>query len=571
VTDGPVSSVGLGKKLLLLLLGASCGVLILYIVAALHFSGRTAAHTTVSGIDISNLKVSAAAEKLNAEIAPLAGKVITAQANSKTYKLDPLTAGLSVNAQKTVSRFATSAWNPSELWVRAFGTVELSPEVTVDQEKLDSVLAAIADKSDKSPVEPRINFVYGLTVLTHGVPGNELNILESERLLISAFPITPDTLTLPFQEVAPTVSDAAANNFLVKARQAVAQAVTVTVGNKQASIKPSDLAAALTYVVKDGRLTAVIDGKVLVDSLKSQISGIGNPPVDATFNIVKNKPVVVPGKNGTGINPDQVSQAVLNVIEQPAPRTIALELGSTEPEFTTTDAQSLGINELLSTFTQHFPYAPYRVQNIGQAAKYLDGTIVQPGDVFSMNDTVHERTVENGYTVGYIIGPGGQFLKDLGGGVSTATTAVWTAAFYANMERIEQRAHTIWIPRYRAGLEATVSWGSLDLKWKNTTSTGVLIKASITDTSITVSFYGTKTFDRVDAISGPWRNVTGFGTIESNIAGCEYQGGQDGFDITVTRVVTAGGKVIKREPFDTHYAPEPKVICSKPLPKVPKH
>ena len=141
---------------------------------------------------------------------------------------------------------------------------------------------------------------------------------------------------------------------------------------------------------------------------------------------------------------------------------------------------------------------------------------------------------------------------------------MWTAAFYANMERIEQRAHSVWIPRYKAGLEATVSWGSLDMRWRNTSGHPVLIKASITNSSVTVTLFGTKTFDKVEALSGPWRNVTKFSTITSSIDGCEYQGGQDGFDITVTRVVTINGQITKREPFNTHYSPEPRVLCVKP-------
>lgn len=67
-------------------------------------------------------------------------------------------------------------------------------------------------------------------------------------------------------------------------------------------------------------------------------------------------------------------------------------------------------------------------------ARYVHGTVLLPYETFSMNDTIKERTREHGYTEGFVIGPGGSFREDLGGGVSTATTAVWTAAFFAGME-----------------------------------------------------------------------------------------------------------------------------------------
>jgi vancomycin resistance protein YoaR len=180
-----------------------------------------------------------------------------------------------------------------------------------------------------------------------------------------------------------------------------------------------------------------------------------------------------------------------------------------------------------------------------------------------MNDTVKERTVANGYTTGFIIGPGGQFREDLGGGVSTATTAVWTAAFYANMERIEQRAHSFWISRYRPGLEATVSWGSLDMRWRNPLKTAVLIKAYITDSSVTVTLYGTKTFDEVQAISSPMRNTRPFATVYSTDPLCVGQDGVNGFDITVTRKVIKDQKVVASQDFVTNYAAGPHVICGK--------
>lgn len=556
--------------ILFVLLGVTLGIVAIYVAAVFHYSDRTAAKTSVVGIDISNMKLDAAEPKLAAELLPLVTKPIVVEVNKRSFSIDPETAGLSVDTIKTLAQIPQRAWNPIDLWERATGTVDLPPVVEADNEKLTTALAAVSARVDRLPIEPKIVFENLEPKWINGKSGKILATDSAQDLLISTFPVAPNPLVLQLSEVKPTVANEQAQEFIAKAKSETAVPVTVTVGKQQGTIHEDDLASALTYSGSDGKLVPEVDGAVLVDSLKSQISGIGNTAVDASFKIYKGKPYVVPGKKGTGINPQKIAQAVLKVIDQPAPRSVELELGETEPEFTEADAKALGITEKLSSFTQNFPYAPYRVQNIGQAARYLNGTIVKPGEVFSMNETVHERTVENGYTVGYIIGPGGQFLKDLGGGVSTATTAVWTAAFYANMERIEQRAHTIWIPRYRAGLEATVSWGSLDLKWRNTSKHGVLIKSYITDTSVTVTLYGTKEFDSVEAVSSPWRNVTQFGILNSSIAGCEYQAGQNGFDITVTRVVTVGGKVVKQEPFTTHYAPEPRVICAKPSTPSPR-
>lgn len=60
----------------------------------------------------------------------------------------------------------------------------------------------------------------------------------------------------------------------------------------------------------------------------------------------------------------------------------------------------------MSTFTTYYPHADYRNINIGRAAELVNGTVLEPGEIFSLNDTVGERTVANGFTEGYIISNG---------------------------------------------------------------------------------------------------------------------------------------------------------------------
>ena len=103
---------------------------------------------------------------------------------------------------------------------------------------------------------------------------------------------------------------------------------------------------------------------------------------------------------------------------------------SREADFTTEDARALGIKQQVSTFTTYYPYAEYRNINIGRAAELIDGTVLKPGETFSLNDTVGERTAENGFTIGFIIS-NGIFKEDLGGGVSQMATTTFNAMFFA--------------------------------------------------------------------------------------------------------------------------------------------
>ena len=192
-----------------------------------------------------------------------------------------------------------------------------------------------------------------------------------------------------------------------------------------------------------------------------------------------------------------------------------------------------------------------------------------PGETYSMNDTIKERTVANGYTVGFVIGQGGIFAQELGGGVSTATTATWTAAFYAGMEPQQVIAHSIYISRYKAGLEATVAWGIFDMKFKNPYDTPVYIQASATGTSVTVSFWGVPVYSDIKAEFGPRRDIKPFKTIYDESDTCLGQGGMEGFAIDVDRVFYKDGVEVKRQTITTKYKPSPEVICGKEKPKKP--
>ena len=226
------------------------------------------------------------------------------------------------------------------------------------------------------------------------------------------------------------------------------------------------------------------------------------------------------------------------------------------------DLDRLGVETLLGTFTQEFDAAEYRTINVGRSAELLNGKLLAPGEVFSMNQTIKQRTAENGYTEGIVIGPGGLLAMSYGGGVSITTAATWGAAFFSGLEPIEQRAHSIWIDRYTPGLEATVSWGSLDLRFRNTTSQHVLISAKATDRSVTVSMWGTPEYDQVVATFGEKRDLVDYQSLERSGPDCVEQVGQPGFRITVTRDFIKDEEIVKSEDFVTAYQPSPAVTCA---------
>ncbi|MCH9796031.1 MAG: VanW family protein, partial [Actinomycetia bacterium] len=142
--------------------------------------------------------------------------------------------------------------------------------------------------------------------------------------------------------------------------------------------------------------------------------------------------------------------------------------------------------------------------------------------------------------------------------------AVWTAAFFAGMERASTRAHSVYISRYQPGLEATVAWGIFDMQFRNDSLYPVVITTDMTNSSMTVEFWGTKIYDEIDAEFGERNSVRKPKTIyRKKKDGCSPQSGIPGFTIDVDRVFYQNDEEVKRETIRSYYRAAPKVVCGK--------
>lgn len=214
----------------------------------------------------------------------------------------------------------------------------------------------------------------------------------------------------------------------------------------------------------------------------------------------------------------------------------------------------------LSSFTVAFPAAPYRTHNIARAVELIDGAVVRPGETWSFNTAVGERTEQNGFVDGIMINDG-RYVKAPGGGVSAVATTMYNAMFFAGLAPVEHGAHSFYIERYPEGREATVAWGTLDLRWRNDSGHPVRIRATSTDTSVTIALRGTPRYDAIRATQGPRTHVTPPGKRTATGPDCEAQTPLEGFDVAVDQVFVRGGQEVKRETYRTHYTPRDEVTC----------
>ena len=528
-------------------------------------SSKIPSGTTVNGIEVGGLDRQSAINKLTAALSQQADLPVALKISETSTRVPAEALGIAPNYEATVDSVMTTRWNPFDMWrgTRGGGTGQLV--VAVDEPTLTAKLDALAQQYRQDPREPEITYSGTTPELSEPVVGEVLDKVTAPAVLLSQYLRADGAIELPMVEQQPEVSLEAARGALEGiAKTAVSAPVTVKVGDVSAEASPTAIASALTFQVKDGQLRPVIDGAELHAAMGPALAKVDTRAKDATWDVSSGKPELVPAELGNGVTDDHVADSVSSVLDKAADqRRVEMPLGPLTPSLSTEDAAALNIKEKVSSFTQKFPYAAYRSQNIGQAAKKVNKTLLKPGEVFSMNEIVGERTKANGFAEGPVVGEGGRLQMDMGGGVSAAATTLWTAAFYAGIERVEHGSHLIWISRYRPGLEATVAWGQLDLKFKNDTPSGIFITTKMTNTSLTVTMWGEKQYDAVKAVSGPKLNTKPFTKEEASGPSCVSQGGVPGFSIDVDRLFFKGGEQVKKQTFTTSYIPAAQVTCVK--------
>ena len=135
-----------------------------------------------------------------------------------------------------------------------------------------------------------------------------------------------------------------------------------------------------------------------------------------------------------------------------------------------------------------------RNTNLKLACKALNGVLVRPGETFSYNATLGERTTAKGYKPAGAYA-GGKNVETVGGGICQVSSTLYYACLKADLEIIERTCHGFTVSSMPYGMDATVSWGTLDYKFKNNTEYPIRIEAWVSDGQVHVKLIGTDTKD----------------------------------------------------------------------------
>ena len=550
------------------------GLLGLFAVVGFVVTGlRMPVHATVGGIDVSGLDPTVAEAKVAAALGSRSSVPITVVGGGRSFVLQPERTGLGVDVEASVrGAGGFHSFNPLRALRLVTGEVDAPLVVVADDAKLSAAVESIAGALDNPPVEPLVTFKGTEPVVRKPQSGTVVDRQAAAKAIREAY-LVKDRIELPVTSAKPTVGQAALDTAMKRiVEPAVSGPVTVHVADQEISLPVSAYAPALSVRVVGVALRPHLDPRLLAAPLTNATTGLAKEAVNASFVIEDGKPVIKPAKPGVGLRPEEMAVKLIPAITQTGrARSVTVDSKVVPPTFTTADAEALNIREKISEFVTYFPYARYRNINQSRAASLINGTILRPDETFSLNDTVGERSKDNGFVKGIVIGEGATFVEQYGGAVSQVATTVYNAAFFAGLEDVEHHPHTFYIGRYPLGREATVWWGKLDLRFKNTLSNAVLIRAWVVKGSDTrrgemhVEMWGTKEWDISSSISDRY-NEREPGKRYNDTDECIEQDPMEGFDLDVTRIFRKPGsrEIEKTDVTHVSYVPSDEILCEAP-------
>ena len=198
---------------------------------------------------------------------------------------------------------------------------------------------------------------------------------------------------------------------------------------------------------------------------------------------------VVPGYDGAVLDVSAAVDQIQKAVEtNPGAVHIILPVKTKNGSPSASDLK--GINARIGYFVTRFnPGDAGRTQTVRLAIKIIDGTMVPPGAVFSVNDIVGERTAARGFGTGHVFVDGKMEVQQ-GGGMCQVATTLFNAAMLADLKIVERKQHVRTIPYADPGRDATVYFGQKDFKFQNNTPAPIYVSYKTNRSHAIVSLFG---------------------------------------------------------------------------------
>lgn len=428
----------------------------------------------------------------------------------------------------------------------------------VDPDRVEAVVERVAGTVEQEPQPASVEVRGGAVHVVPSQVGRELERDELARRL----EVLPSEVEIPVREERAAVDDDEAARAKRRADRLLEDPPAVEFRETTFTVGRDRLLRALRFE-GDGSITVALAERPLREPLRGAFGRHERGPRDASFVVQGDRVRIRESRRGRRF---AVSETVAALEDARPGEVVDARFRFRDPEFTTEQARDLRIRRLVSEFETPYSCCPPRVTNIQRAAEILDGQIIGPGERYSLNEGMGERTRDRGFVPAPMI-LAGRLVDAVGGGVSQVATTVFNSAFFAGLELVEHTPHQFYIDRYPMGREATISWDGPELVFRNDWEAGILVKVEATQSSITVRFYSAPLGRRVGTETGepydrrpPRTRTRENDSLAPGERRVVQQAGAPGFSIDYTRTVWEGDEVRRDESFHVEYDPQNRIV-----------
>jgi vancomycin resistance protein YoaR len=566
---------------------AVAGLVILVIVSmavdGAVYANKIHAGVSIEGRGMSGLSREEATAALTKAVDESQSRSVTLVSDKKTWNVSPDSIGLKIDVDAAVSA-ALGATRDGNVLADQFQKLSLyfshrdiPLTATVDQTKMDAIVAEVAKTVDVPAVNAGVSL--------HGTQIKAIEAQDgltvdqkvlSEQLVQALCKLGSAELTVPVVVDKPEVDAKGSAAALAQVKTMVSASLILTSVSQKWTFSPLQVAQWIDFktAVDDGvtTLVAYISADKMAPTFERLSKQMSTAPIDAHFEGDDTKAWVVPAVPGRVLKPKETAEAVNAAALKTKGRTAEVVAEMTEAEFTTAEAEAMGIKDCLAWRTTNFEGTRNRQNNVRVATAAIDNNgnrLLAPGEEFSFLACVGDRTPEQGYKVSPGIQANGELDAELGGGICQVATTLFNSVFYAGLKVTERRNHTIYISHYPEGRDAAVTStrGIVDLKFVNDTQHYIWIKGKSDGVHTWFWIYGTSDGRKVTFRNSGKMNVGPAPSTWTRVNPALPAGktvvvspGQPRITVKVTRWVTWPDGTVKEDLFTSRYPERAKII-----------
>lgn len=240
------------------------------------------------------------------------------------------------------------------------------------------------------------------------------------------------------------------------------------------------------------KLEYSIDNTVFENALADDEGAFTKKPVNASLKRENGAFTIIKGQTGLEIDMEATKAALMTALEQDAVNQNELNItaivNSVEPEYTSEDMKKC--KDVLGKYSTTYTEGQVdRSANVKNATRFIDGTVLYPGDTFSVAKTIYPLSADNGYKEAPSYA-GGQVVDSLGGGVCQVSTTLYNAVLLAELEVIERSPHSMVVSYVKPSMDAAIAGDYKDFKFKNNSNTPIYLQGYASGGVLTFTVYG---------------------------------------------------------------------------------